>query len=127
MIPRLLLTASICALPAALLAPPLSAQLPQKGEPAITAQTERSGGVLTPEQTALRFDHADLAFEVLPDTRTLNGVATLAFTATAIALTGRLRSRSIGSRAIGAVAVKASVATPFSVRVSGSTSNTRSA
>ncbi len=83
MIPRLLLTASICALPAALLAPPLSAQLPQKGEPAITAQTERSGGVLTPEQTALRFDHADLVFEVLPDTRTLNGVATLAFTATA--------------------------------------------
>ncbi len=80
MIPRLLLAASCTAL---LAIPPVSAQLPRKGEPAITAQTQRSGGVLTPEQTALQFDHADLAFEVLPDAQRLNGVATLRFTARA--------------------------------------------
>ncbi|MEG8052393.1 hypothetical protein QP185_02415 [Sphingomonas aerolata] len=39
--------------------------------------------MLTPEQTALQFDHADLAFEVLPDAQRLNGVATLRFTARA--------------------------------------------
>ena len=60
-----------------------AAPLPKKGEPAITAQTQRSGGVLTPEQTALRFDSADLAFEVLPETESLNGVAKLTFTAKA--------------------------------------------
>ncbi|MGA1797586.1 M1 family metallopeptidase [Sphingomonas sp. 4RDLI-65] len=73
---RLLLAASATALLAA-------APLPKKGEPAITTQTQRSGGVLTPEQTALRFDSADLAFEVLPETESLNGVATLVFTAKA--------------------------------------------
>jgi len=76
MISRLLLAASATALLAA-------APLPKKGEPAITAQTQRSGGVLTPEQTALTFDSADLAFEVLPETESLNGVATLVFTARA--------------------------------------------
>jgi len=54
--------------------------LPKKGEPPITPLTQTSGGVRPPEQTALRFDSADLAFEVLPDTQTLNGVATLRFT-----------------------------------------------
>jgi aminopeptidase N len=77
MIARLLLAASAIALLAA-------APLPKKGEPAITAQTQRSGGVLTPEQTALQFDSADLAFEVLPQTESLNGVATLVFTAKAL-------------------------------------------
>ncbi|PZO74869.1 MAG: peptidase M1 [Sphingomonas taxi] len=76
MISRLLIAASATALLAA-------APLPKKGEPAITAQTQRSGGVLTPEQTALRFDSADLAFEVLPETESLNGVATLVFIAKA--------------------------------------------
>ncbi len=73
---RLLLAASTLALLAA-------APLPKKGEPPITAQTQRSGGVLTAEQTALAFESADLAFEVLPDTETLNGVATLVFAAKA--------------------------------------------
>src|SRR3546814_1670694 len=36
-----------------------------------------------PEQQAVRFDVADLAIEVLPETRRLKGVATLTFTATA--------------------------------------------
>ena len=57
--------------------------LPGKGEPAITAQTQKSGGPVDPEQAKLRFDAADLRFEVLPDTQTLNAVATLDFTATA--------------------------------------------
>ena len=60
-----------------------AADLPQKGEPPITPLTKRSGGERPAEQLALRFDAADLAFEVLPDTRRLNGVATLTFTATA--------------------------------------------
>lgn len=58
----------------------VASTLPAKGEPAITAQTQRSGGPVAPEQAALSFDAADLQFEVLPDTRTLNGVATLSFT-----------------------------------------------
>jgi aminopeptidase N len=61
----------------------LANDLPGKGEPPITAQTQRSGGPIDPEQAALTFDHADLAFEVLPETETLNGVATLSFTARA--------------------------------------------
>lgn len=73
---RLFLAASTLALGAA-------APLPKKGEPAITAQTQRSGGVLTADQTALTFESADLAFEVLPDTESLNGVATLIFVAKA--------------------------------------------
>ncbi len=55
--------------------------LPKKGEPAITELTKTSGGIRPAEQLALRFDSADLSFEVLPDTETLNGVATLSFTA----------------------------------------------
>ncbi len=53
--------------------------LPGKGEPPITPQTMRSGGPIVPEQAALVFEAADLRFEVLPDTDTLNGVATLTF------------------------------------------------
>ena len=61
----------------------LAADLPKKGEPALTALTMRSGGERPPEQLALRFDAVDLAIEVLPDTERLRGVATLSFTATA--------------------------------------------
>ncbi|NTS64386.1 M1 family metallopeptidase [Sphingomonas sp. HHU CXW] len=69
---------------AALLALPLLALAPPpKGSPPLTEQTQRSGGPLTPEQTALRFDHADLSFEVLPDQQALTGIATLTFTARA--------------------------------------------
>jgi len=60
-----------------------AAPLPKKGEPAITAQTQKSGGPRPAEQLALRFDDADLSFEVLPDRQRLNGIATLGFTATA--------------------------------------------
>ena len=44
----------------------------------LTTGTER-----TPEQLATRFDKADLAFKVSPQTRSIEGVATLDFTATA--------------------------------------------
>jgi len=54
--------------------------VPKKGEPPITALTQTSGGVRPPEQLALQFDSADLQFEVLPETQTLNGIATLIFT-----------------------------------------------
>ena len=57
--------------------------LPKKGEPPITALTQRSGGPIDPDQAKLAFDSADLSFEVLPETETLNGVATLVFTAKA--------------------------------------------
>ena len=60
-----------------------AATLPKKGEPPLTAQTMRSGGPVDPEQAKLRFDAADLAFEVLPKTQQLTGIATLTFTATA--------------------------------------------
>ncbi|WP_242096854.1 M1 family metallopeptidase [Sphingomonas sp. CROZ-RG-20F-R02-07] len=61
----------------------LAAALPAKGEPAITAQTAISGGARPPEQRAMRFDSADLQFEILPDREALEGIATLTFTATA--------------------------------------------
>lgn len=60
------------------------ASLPKKGEPPITAQTQKSGGPIDPDQARLRFDSADLAFEVLPETQTLRGTATLSFTAKAL-------------------------------------------
>ena len=56
---------------------------PQKGEPPLTAQTMRSGGVLDADQAKLRFDSADLAFEVIPQRYRIEGTATLTFTATA--------------------------------------------
>lgn len=60
---------------------PAVAQTP--GQPPISAQTAQSGGPLDPDQKKLRFETADYAVEVLPDTQSLSGVATLAFTATA--------------------------------------------
>ncbi|KQU62253.1 peptidase M1 [Sphingomonas sp. Leaf339] len=54
---------------------------PKKGTPAITEQTQRSGGERAADQLALRFDSADLAFEVLPNTYQVTGIATLGFTA----------------------------------------------
>jgi len=60
-----------------------ASELPKKGEPAISAQTQRSGGPIDPDQARLSFDSADLKFEVLPETEQLKGVATLVFTARA--------------------------------------------
>lgn len=79
----LLLAASALLLAAAPAPTPTPDTLPGKGEPAITPLTQTSGGPRPPEQLALRFDSADLAFEVLPAAERLNGVATLHFTATA--------------------------------------------
>jgi aminopeptidase N len=79
---RLPALASSLALPFAALAL-AAAPVPKKGEPAISAQTQKSGGTRSPEQLALRFDTADLSFEVFPDKEQLSGVATLGFTAKA--------------------------------------------
>ncbi len=73
----------LLALSLALAAVAPAQQLPQKGEPPITEQTEKSGGARPAEQMAMRFDVADLAIEVLPETRSIEGTATLTFTATA--------------------------------------------
>src|SRR3546814_20912100 len=73
-----LAAASLLALAAA--TPALAAE---KGQPPITAQTASSGGPPTPEQKAVRFDTADLSFEVFPDREAIAGVATLDFTAKA--------------------------------------------
>ncbi|UYY58679.1 M1 family metallopeptidase [Sphingomonas sp. S2-65] len=69
---RLLLLASMSAL-----ASPAAAQQVRPGEPPITATTQESGGPIDPERAALHLEHADLAIEVHPDTRTLQGAATL--------------------------------------------------
>ncbi|MDQ3139145.1 MAG: M1 family peptidase, partial [Pseudomonadota bacterium] len=68
----------ILALALAGAASPLAAE---KGKPELTAQTARSGGALIPEQAALRFDSADLAFEIFPDREAISGVAMLRLTA----------------------------------------------
>ncbi|WP_242182132.1 M1 family metallopeptidase [Sphingomonas sp. CARO-RG-8B-R24-01] len=60
-----------------------AATLPRKGEPPITAQTQKSGGPIDPDQAKLTFAAADLSFEVLPETQTLRGIATLDFAARA--------------------------------------------
>ena len=55
-------------------------------EPAARTSTEwtrNTGHPRAPEQLAMQFDKADLAFRILPETRSIEGVATLDFTATA--------------------------------------------
>ena len=61
----------------------LAAPGAQAAAPDSTPFTLTTGTPRTPEQRAMRFDKADLAFRVLPDTRTIDAVATLDFTATA--------------------------------------------
>jgi aminopeptidase N len=79
MLPRLLLAGSTAALIAA--AP--AHKLPGKGEPPITALTQRSGGPIDPDQAIEQFDHADLRFVVKPANEEIDGIATLTFTARA--------------------------------------------
>ena len=64
----------------ALLTAQTAPALPDKGEPPLSERTKRSGGPIDPDQANLRFDEADLSFEVLPDRRRLNGRAALTFT-----------------------------------------------
>ena len=61
----------------------LIAAAPEKGKPEITAQTQRSGGPIDPEQAKLQFDLADLAIEVFPEREAIAATATLTFTARA--------------------------------------------
>jgi len=73
----LLLTGAIATL-TLVAAPPAFAQGGASTPFTLTTGTER-----TPEQLAVRFDKADLAFTVRPVTESIEGVATLDFTATA--------------------------------------------
>lgn len=57
-----------------------SAFAAEPGKPPITAQVSASGGQLDPAQKKLKFESADLQFEVDPDREVLNGVASLVFT-----------------------------------------------
>ncbi|MFN3669391.1 MAG: M1 family metallopeptidase [Brevundimonas sp.] len=57
---------------------PVAAPPPQS-----TPFTLRSDQPRAPEQLAMRFDRADLSIKVMPDTRTIDAVAVLDFTATA--------------------------------------------
>ncbi len=57
--------------------------LAQKGEPPITALTERSGGEIEPERAALRLEHADLDLEIDAGRKYLSGTATLTLTTSA--------------------------------------------
>ncbi len=52
-------------------------------EPVSTPFTLTTGAERTSEQLAMRFDLADLAFRILPETKSIEGVAVLTFTATA--------------------------------------------
>ena len=76
--PRLLLAVSVLVL----VASPALAQV-KRGEPPITATTQSSGGPIEPARAALHLEHADLAFEVFPDTNRLEGTATLTLTTSA--------------------------------------------
>jgi aminopeptidase N len=50
-------------------------------QPPLSAQTLSSGGTPAPEQRAMIFEKADLAFKVFPDTKRLEGDARLTFAA----------------------------------------------
>jgi aminopeptidase N len=50
-------------------------------QPALTAQTLNSGGVMPAEQARVHFDHAELHFAVDPATQSIDASATLGFTA----------------------------------------------
>jgi aminopeptidase N len=95
--PSLLLAGSGIALIAA--AP--AHKLPGKGEPPITALTQRSGGPIDPDEAKEAFTHADLRFVVRPADEAIDGVATLTFTAKA-AMTRLVvdLDRNLGPRAV---------------------------
>ncbi|RYY24192.1 MAG: M1 family peptidase [Sphingomonadales bacterium] len=71
-------TALLSAAALVALTTPAYAQL-KPGEPPLTKQTTSSGGPLDPAQEKVKFAHADVALEVLPDTQSIKGVATLRF------------------------------------------------
>ena len=72
-------TASIAVLSLALAGPVLAQDAPRPP----TAFTLETDNPRTPEQEALRFDKADVSIKVLPETKSIEGVAVLDFTVTA--------------------------------------------
>ena len=69
----------VCALALLSLTAPTGALTQERQSTAFTLQ---SGQERTNEQTAVRFDQADLSIKVIPDQRRIEGVAVLDFTAT---------------------------------------------
>ena len=61
-------------------AEPATIRAPVRESTAFTLGTDQPR---TPEQLAMQFDKADLSIRVMPDTRTIDAVAVLDFTATA--------------------------------------------
>jgi aminopeptidase N len=83
---RLLVSASVLILAACAGAPvvaPAAAPTPEPAVPASTPFTLSTGSARTPEQLAMRFDKADLSFRIHPETKTIDGLAVLDFTAVA--------------------------------------------
>lgn len=74
-------TALLLAASAFVLATPALAQAP--GKPPISDTTKASGGPIDPERAALHLEHVDLAIEVMPESKTLKGTATLTLTSAA--------------------------------------------
>ena len=68
---------------ASLLALSAGAALAQDAVPTSTEFTLQTDQPRTPEQLAVRFDKADLSIRVMPETKTIDGVAVLDFTTTA--------------------------------------------
>ncbi|MDQ6647584.1 MAG: M1 family metallopeptidase, partial [Pseudomonadota bacterium] len=60
-----------------------SADVHAATQPALTAQTLNSGGVMPAEQARVHFDHAELHWSIDPANQSLDGNATLTFTAKA--------------------------------------------
>ena len=73
---RLILPA-VSALLLACAAPALAQDAPARQSTAFTLETDNPR---SPEQEAVRFDHADLTIKVLPDDKAIDGVAVLDFT-----------------------------------------------
>ena len=75
-----LLAACVALGPAACTSVPV-ARTAAATQPALTAQTLNSGGVMPAEQARVHFDHAELHFAVDPATQSIDASATLSFTA----------------------------------------------
>ncbi|TKD52149.1 M1 family metallopeptidase [Sphingomonas baiyangensis] len=61
----------------------LAAAAPDPGKPPLTGRTPLTGAAVAPEQAAVTFETADLAFELFPDREQIEAQATLVFAAKA--------------------------------------------
>jgi aminopeptidase N len=103
-LPLLALTAALsAALSLAACASAPSSKPDALEQPALTAQTLNSGGVMPAEQARVHFDHAELHFAIDPTQQRIDAVATLTFTAkaaTTVLLLDLDRNLAIGAVAV---------------------------